>query len=329
VCRFGVFGLPVPGRSLAALPKGRDIVVPAALLMQYGATGNPKHVVAALRALGCRYIRPIEDWILALRVAVLEYARKRDVPWPVISPSCPAVVNLIRSRFPALLPSVAPFLTPIEAACVELGADRSVFAVPCPACHALVGGDGALDAPEILHVGELRRELLPMVSITARRSGQAVLLPEIPAVRDPDLLVIYELAHCLRVLDGAERGLVPDIPVLELYACQQGCFGSPYMIEDPFLTRQRWLRLRRRFVRPALAVTRVHPLTARRGPSLDESLPGALDKLREIEALARTMPGRDCCACGAPGCAALAEDVVLARAPVTACPYRNGSGGES
>ena len=47
----------------------------------------------------------------------------------------------------------------------------------------------------------------------------------------------------------------------------------------------------------------------------------------KFETVRRSLPGKDCGACGAPTCAALAEDVVLARADATLCPYRSTDGG--
>jgi Na+-translocating ferredoxin:NAD+ oxidoreductase RNF subunit RnfB len=45
----------------------------------------------------------------------------------------------------------------------------------------------------------------------------------------------------------------------------------------------------------------------------------AIDKLTRIDALVRTLPGRDCGLCGAPDCRAFAEDVVLERVSRRAC----------
>jgi Na+-translocating ferredoxin:NAD+ oxidoreductase RNF subunit RnfB len=47
----------------------------------------------------------------------------------------------------------------------------------------------------------------------------------------------------------------------------------------------------------------------------------AVAKLRQIDDLVRTLPGRDCGQCGAPTCRALAEDLVLERVPAGACPH--------
>ena len=53
----------------------------------------------------------------------------------------------------------------------------------------------------------------------------------------------------------------------------------------------------------------------------------AIAKLARLDAVRRELPGKDCGACGAPTCAALAEDVVLERADVALCPYRSTNGG--
>ncbi len=47
----------------------------------------------------------------------------------------------------------------------------------------------------------------------------------------------------------------------------------------------------------------------------------AIAKLARLDELTRSLPGRDCGACGAPTCAALAEDIVLERAARALCPY--------
>ena len=48
---------------------------------------------------------------------------------------------------------------------------------------------------------------------------------------------------------------------------------------------------------------------------------GAIEKLGQLQALARALPGKDCGTCGAPTCAALAEDIVMGRATTDLCPY--------
>ena len=51
----------------------------------------------------------------------------------------------------------------------------------------------------------------------------------------------------------------------------------------------------------------------------------AIEKLGRLQTVVDSLPGKDCGACGAPTCAALAEDIVMERvmerAAVGLCPY--------
>ena len=69
------------------------------------------------------------------------------------------------------------------------------------------------------------------------------------------------------------------------------------------------------------AVRRQRPYAARPGIRLDADMGRAIQKLGRLQAIIQSLPGRDCGACGAPTCAALAEDVVMERAGIELCPY--------
>jgi hypothetical protein len=66
---------------------------------------------------------------------------------------------------------------------------------------------------------------------------------------------------------------------------------------------------------------RGRPFRARPGIRLDPDMAVAIGKLARLDAEARTLPGRDCGVCGAPTCAALAEDIIMERATRALCPY--------
>ncbi|HOV73517.1 MAG TPA: (Fe-S)-binding protein [Candidatus Hydrogenedentes bacterium] len=110
-------------------------------------------------------------------------------------------------------------------------------------------------------------------------------------------------------------------------ACYQGCFGAPVWTEDPSISRPRyeWERESHLLLlkKEAEVVRRVDDLEPRTGLRLDPDIGRAIEKLSEIDALTKQLPGRDCGVCGSPTCTALAEDVVLGRAKIEACVYRN------
>jgi anti-sigma regulatory factor (Ser/Thr protein kinase) len=147
------------------------------------------------------------------------------------------------------------------------------------------------------------------------------------------VLTVTGMDHAITVLEDAENGLLEGLAVIDLYACEGGCFGSPLLAEDHHVTRHRWElgreemdaleRARGRShgtPRPA-ATARRDPYAPRPGIRLDPDMSRALEKLERMQAVIRALPGRDCGACGAPTCAAFAEDVVMERAAVDLCPF--------
>ena len=61
------------------------------------------------------------------------------------------------------------------------------------------------------------------------------------------------------------------------------------------------------------------PLSENNSMRLDENIETALGKYEQMEKILETLPGLDCGACGAPTCAALAEDIVQGNALETDC----------
>lgn len=130
--------------------------------------------------------------------------------------------------------------------------------------------------------------------------------------------------HVIAVLEQIENGLLRDALVLDPYICDQGCFGSPLLATDPCLSRYAWLRADMRPTvlhggTPQIPTARAY--VPRPGIRLDADMSKAVAKLARLEQVTRSLPGKDCGACGAPDCASLAEDVVMERALRESCPY--------
>lgn len=141
-------------------------------------------------------------------------------------------------------------------------------------------------------------------------------------------LVVTGTTHVGVVLEKVEDGLLDDVTVVEPYACDGGCFGSPLLSEDHHVAARRWNQGREAVeaagpTPSGVAVARRRPFMPRPGIRLDPDMGRAIQKLGELQRLVRLLPGRDCGTCGAPSCAALAEDVVMERAGIELCPYRD------
>ena len=325
-CTEHAFGIDVPA-ELPAATDDTTLVLPAAFFEQFPTIARAPQVLDGLAELGYRNVRIVEEWENAIRNAVMAYVSTGEHPLPVIAPMCPVVINLIQVKFPSLISHIAPFLTPLETAREDLRVPRALFAVTCPGQRSLLRTPSLLTRMEMVSPVVLRNTVMALLASRAP-------LPELMHEEAPQLesqgtgfLQVSGMRHVLRVLDDMENGRIGDYTQLELYGCDQGCFGAPAWMEAPHVARSRWMREREQIyarINPPVVdgIRRATPLELRSGLRLDTDMSTAIEKLAQMDALMKVLPGRNCGVCGAPSCAALAEDVVLGRADARACVFR-------
>jgi len=318
-CEPGVFGIKAED-GVPAPATGTIVVVPLGFLTQFGPEASPARAADALKDLGFAEVRVYEEWEQTLREAVRTYMREAAAPRPVLVPVCPAILNLIGLRFPSLVDHVAPFLTPMEAAGEDLRGKSALYIVGCPSQHTVLTPAESPTLRNVLTPKELYNALRPRLG--EKPPCAALPAESIPPPLNQGIVQVTGLQHVIRVLEEIENGLVPDLAVMELYACDQGCLGSPLWHEDPFLARGRGVSALPATVRSARAVRGKQRPAPRPGIRLDADMAKAIAKLAAIDRLTKELPGRNCGVCGAPACAVLAEDIALGRAVLGACPYR-------
>ena len=330
-CPAGVYGIPEDARSaeaLRAVPENAVCVVPAGFLSGFPVDHAPSRVRDALLLMGFSEVRLQEEWTVALRRETRIHAASGAGPFPLIPPVCPGVVALVESRYPSLIPHLCPWLSPIEAAGEEFPLRPVYLAAACPAQHRAVARSSLTDRLTVLSasfLAEAVRARLP-------RAEERALTRAAPAGEPapvPGEIVVTGVRHVLRMLAAAEAGALGDATVLDLSLCDTGCAGSPLLCSDPYLARHRLGEISA--IRPsvqgdAVAVPRARTYAQRAGVRLDADMGRAIGKLARIDAMTHTLPGRDCGACGAPSCAAFAEDVVMCRAAADGCPHAAPAG---
>ncbi len=126
----------------------------------------------------------------------------------------------------------------------------------------------------------------------------------------------------LAVLEEIEDGRLGGVAAVEPYICDGGCFGSPLLAEDAFVASWRWAASAGDGGDGGRSLARSRPFRARPGIRLDADMAVAIRKLAQLDAETAALPGKDCGVCGAPTCAALAEDIVMGRAGPRALPVR-------
>ena len=229
---------------------------------------------------------------------------------PVISSACPAVVRLIRVRFPDLCDHVLPLKSPMETAAAMAKRDAvkktglppqqigCFFLTPCPAKVT------DIEMP----LGIEKSQVDGAIAISE-------VFPELSHKMD-QYLAADGIENVIRVLEEIEDERIGDLDFIELNACSGGCVGGVLCVENPYVAKARIQRLRK-----YLPVSQNHlkggpipnvmeweePLEFSDVLTLSSNLKEAMEMMLQIDEIEKEFPGLDCGACGAPTCRAFAE----------------------
>ena len=320
VCPEKVYDINCPD-ELPEPDKNATLVVPAALRGQFGRFLSGAALRDTLHAMGWDTVWFSDPWEEALADAVTRYASESNHAGPILSPVCPAVVNLIQVRYPSLLSNIPPFLTALESARNSLHSGHGVFVVPCAAQCSLVQEVNALHPAVAVSPNALLRALTAAIKDCDDGAN-----PPVPSAQEEGqrskVVAISGVERVCQFLDEVEDERVNDCGIVALYACDSGCFGAPVWPEHPEVSRYRSMTTERQHHAPGRALYRPKPLAPRAGLRLDADMQRAIEKLAQIDRIRDTLPGRDCGVCGSPTCLALAEDIVMNRTDADACVYK-------
>ena len=284
-----------------------------------------------------------------------EYLIKNSVKKPVISSACPVIVRLIGMRFPYLCDNVMPILPPIEIA-GELARKKAesehpelspedigiCFISPCPAKvsyvkNSFVGKKSSIDC--VISVRDVYFELIDRMKKIGNPEkstesgvigiGWASTGGEATAIFNDRYLAADGIENVIRVLEQIDNSDFPELDFVELNACPGGCVGGVMTVTNPYIAKARLQSLRRYLpVAPnqyfeknvipdyVMSDSPVEYVPERK---LAEDRSEAIRMMSDIQEIRKTLPDIDCGSCGAPTCAAFAEDVVRGDACVDDC----------
>ena len=161
---------------------------------------------------------------------------------------------------------------------------------------------------------------------------------EIAGLRNANTITVAGVRDVVRVFDHIEEGKLQAVDFIEAYICPDGCISGPLTVEGRYAARRTVQQIVRRLDRQAgegavvpeekvRAMLREHffdleeHLQARPVRPLGRDLSESAALKREEERVLARLPRKDCAACGAPGCAAHAEDVVRGQAAIDECVF--------
>lgn len=335
-----------------ALAAGRTVVAsvaPSAAAFFGMRTFAPME--AALRGLGFAAAGETAYGAEMIGHAHRHYVEEHHESWPVITSSCPVIVNLIERYYPDLLPYLAPLVSPMVAHGRVLheryGADALVvFVGPCIAKKQEMREEpvaGAVDAALtftelaewLAEAGVSLPEDEPAPPVTPRANAR--LFPVEgglvgTAHMDTDILTSQIITTsgfeaCAAVLRGIRAGELSACMV-ELMACEGGCINGPAMEgqNSLFTARQRIIEYASRRQPQPLPEQEAWPPLAR--DFADHQVPMPTFTEEQIQETLRRVDKfspedeLNCGACGYATCREKAEATLRGMAEATMCiPY--------
>ncbi len=327
------------------------VALPApSLYAQFNNLHDTETVLAGLLDIG------FDSFFEVARAAELVSDATRKIidkqPKPVISSACPAVVRLIKVRFPELIDHVLPFVSPMELAArlakVEImektGLEESeigcIFISPCPAKITAIMNpigsqkssvDGAVAMKDIY---PLLLDSMKHPSQPADASAGRIGISWASSGGESSGLVTIEnylacdgIENVIRVLEDLEDDKFRNLDFVELNACPGGCVGGVLTVENPFIAKTK-LKAIRKYMPVSMNTLGksipqnmlwdtelvYNPVFELKGDRMER-----FKKYSELERLMEELPGLDCGFCGAPTCNTFANDVVRGYAKKEDC----------
>ena len=333
------------------------VALPApSLYPQFNNLDSVDYVLDGLRNIGFNDVFEVAGAAELVSEMTRDMMKNNDFPRPLISNACPAIVNLIKVRFPKLIPNLHNVMPPVNVAAklARARAERETglapekigifFISPCPAkvtaLHHPNSDEKVVDG--VLSASEVYMALLPaMKEIKAPESEPISGLTglswsytggEATAVLRPRYLAADGIENAIKILDEIENDKLSDIDFVELDACFSGCVGGCLNIENPYIARNKVRQLRK--YRPVSVshladypeFTESDFLSSREeeyNPALElASDPAeAMKIMMKIEQIEQQLPGIDCASCGSPSCACFAQDVALGKSKMSDCIF--------
>jgi Na+-translocating ferredoxin:NAD+ oxidoreductase RNF subunit RnfB len=244
------------------------IALPApALYGQFPKGTGPDHVLEGLIRLGFDATLEVAFAAEAVSRSTRAYRREHAGSGPLISSSCPAVVRLIRNRFPDLLDRIIPMKSPMEIAAALArrryaavpGRVGVFFISPCAAKVTAIRdplGEPGSDVDGVIGFSQIWVPLQQSVATAVQEGAEGNPPPrrseagfrgvswaraegEAEGAGLGETLAADGIGAVLEVLEALEDDRLEGIGFLELMACPGGCVGGPLTVENPYLARSR------------------------------------------------------------------------------------------
>lgn len=336
------------------------IALPAPTLYgQFKNLSSIAQVLTGLQHMGFDEVFEVARGADVVTRAIREKLRQPNLPKPLISSACPAIVRLIQVRFPELIPHIVDLRQPMEVAamiakqefCRKHNVDEKdvgcFFITPCaakvtairnPIGHEKSAVDGAISILEIygLLSSHTRNHVQDdsLVKATSLGIGWANSGGEARAVCPENSMAVDGIENVIRVLEEVENNKLNDLAFFEGAACTGGCVGGPLNFENSYVAKN-VIRKMVDLIHVTHPEERVDvslltkynlkstkPILPNSVMKLDDDIIEAMRKMERMEEIEKKLPGYDCGSCGSPTCRTFAEDIVRGYAREMDCVHK-------
>ena len=187
---------------------------------------------------------------------ILKESIKKGEKKTWISSPCPTLVNMVRTKFPDLIPNLVPVLSPMGAMALickkYYPGYKLVFVGPCVTKKMEAEELGSID--EVLTFKELQALFVEKnipekvadskycatfekfyndyTKIYPISGGLSSTLHYKNILKEKDILVMEGVENILKVLSQFENGMYKNYKFLDILTCEGGCIGGPGMIGE-------------------------------------------------------------------------------------------------
>jgi len=310
----------------------------------------------ALIGLGFDYVYD-ESWAaeLVTRAIRVKVNADKNIK-PKISSNCPAMVRLIKIKYPGLLDNIIEVEAPMEIA-ARLAIDKAqsidknlkkedigVFYIsPCPAKTLSVKEPIGKNKSYINKVISLKEIYGDMVRELKMHDNMCYSNPSLTGLKwsisggqtdacdFENSIAVSGLENVIDVLEELELGKLDHIDYLEILSCNGGCVGGTYNFENPFVANSNIKhilktlkedKLKNEFTEKFEELNKDGYFDIEIYKEIEEKKPNikeAIEKMDRIEVIYEKLPKLDCGSCGAPTCKALAEDIEDGKKTIDDC----------
>jgi iron only hydrogenase large subunit-like protein len=246
--------------------KARVALVSSILIGQFPRHHSTRKIYSGILEQGFTHVYEVEHSASILIDEINAYVSQTDVPKPVISSFCPAIVRLIQVRFPSLVENIMLLKAPLDLTAISFKKELiergfiedeiGIFYItPCAAKIAAVKSPVGEKHSPIDGVINMDTLFNKVYSGFKKENHATCIVPEKEQLRAEDMAwsltggeAKYIMGRCLSIdgiknaiefLEGVENGTITNFDFIEVRACDQSCAGGILTTANRFLAVER------------------------------------------------------------------------------------------